>query len=166
WGWRRPRILLPQRAECWPAERIRSVLCHELAHARRCDWVVQVTAELLRSVHWFDPVVWVACRWLRSESEQASDDAALNCGIAGSDYAEHLLEVVRSLKQSRISPAYALSMAHPSTLERRFSAILNPELDRRSPARLPIAAMLSAFLIVTVPLSMTQGSAAPSTPNL
>jgi len=43
---------------------------------------------------------------------------------------------------------------------------LNPALDRRSPARLPIAAMLSAFLMVTVPLSMTQGSAAPSAPIL
>ena len=123
---------------------------------------MQVTAELLRAVYWFNPVVWLACRWLRSESEHASDDAALNCGIAGSEYAEHLLDVVRSLKHSRNPLAYALSMAHPSTLERRFAAILNPALDRRSPARLPIAAMLTAFLLFTVPLSMTQGSAVPT----
>src|SRR5262249_20312151 len=41
WGWLRPRILVPQGAAQWPIDRIHAVLCHELAHVRRGDWVVQ-----------------------------------------------------------------------------------------------------------------------------
>src|SRR5262249_31767813 len=64
WGWLRPRILVPQGATSWPTERIHAVLCHEFAHVRRCDWVVQMMAELVRSVYWFNPLLWVACRRL------------------------------------------------------------------------------------------------------
>jgi beta-lactamase regulating signal transducer with metallopeptidase domain len=164
WGWRTPRILLPPGSEDWPADRIRAVLCHELAHVRRGDWVVQMTAELLRGIYWFNPVVWAVCRSLRCESEQASDDAALRCGIADTEYAEHLLDVVRSLRQSRRAWSYALSMAHPSTLERRFKAILNPSANRRALTRMSVIATLGVFLIVALSVSMVRGSTAPAVP--
>jgi beta-lactamase regulating signal transducer with metallopeptidase domain len=164
WGWRTPRIILPPGSEVWPTDRIRAVLCHELAHVRRGDWVIQMTAELLRGIYWFNPVIWGACRILRCESEQASDDAALHCGIGDTEYAEHLLDVVRSLRQPRSSWSYALSMAHPSTLEKRFKAILNPSLNRRELTRVSVVAILTAFLIVTLPISMLRGSASQSAP--
>jgi beta-lactamase regulating signal transducer with metallopeptidase domain len=53
WGWRRSRVLVPESAPSWPVERIHAVLCHELAHIRRGDWVVQMAAELVRTVSWF-----------------------------------------------------------------------------------------------------------------
>ena len=164
WGWRTPRILLPPGSEKWPADRIRAVLCHELAHVRRGDWVIQMTAELLRAIYWFNPVVWVVCRSLRCESEQASDDAALQCGIGDTEYAEHLLNVVRSLRQPRRSWSYALSMAHPSTLEKRFKAILNPALNRRELTRISVLVTLGAFLIVALSVSMVRGSTTPAVP--
>jgi hypothetical protein len=164
WGWRRSKILLPGGSELWPEDRIRSVLSHELAHIRRGDWLVQMTAELLRSVYWFNPIFWIACKSLRCESEQASDDAAMNNGIAGSEYAEHLLDVVRSLRRPYGGWSHALSMAHPSTLERRFAAILNPASNRNALTRAPLAATLGACLLITVPLSMARGSAVRTVP--
>jgi beta-lactamase regulating signal transducer with metallopeptidase domain len=71
WGMWRSKVLLPADALDWPADRIRIVLAHELAHVRRRDWLVQMAAEILRSVHWFNPLVWLACRRLRLESERA-----------------------------------------------------------------------------------------------
>ena len=40
WGLRRPKVILPQAACQWPEDRIRVVLCHELAHIRRRDWML------------------------------------------------------------------------------------------------------------------------------
>jgi beta-lactamase regulating signal transducer with metallopeptidase domain/5-hydroxyisourate hydrolase-like protein (transthyretin family) len=166
WGWRRPRILVPESAPSWPVERIHAVLCHELAHVRRGDWLVQMTAELVRAVYWFNPLLWIACRSLRREGEQACDDAALNSGITGSDYAGHLLDVVRSLRQPKRSWSLALSMAGPSTLEQRFVAMLNPSTNRQTLSRWSLAAILAAFVAVTFPLSVLTGATVPAEPAL
>jgi beta-lactamase regulating signal transducer with metallopeptidase domain len=166
WGWRHPRILVPDGAPSWPVERIRAVLCHELAHVRRGDWLVQMTAELVRAVYWFNPLPWMVCRNLRRESEQACDDAALNSGISGSDYAAHLLDVVRSLRQPKRSWSYALSMAGPSTLEQRFAAMLNPAVNRKTLTRVSLAVILTSFIAVTLPLSILRGAATAAEPPL
>jgi beta-lactamase regulating signal transducer with metallopeptidase domain/protocatechuate 3,4-dioxygenase beta subunit len=160
WGWRRPRILVPAAAPSWPMERIHAVLCHELAHIRRGDWIVQMAAELVRAVYWFNPLFWIACRRLRRESEQACDDAALSAGIKGSDYAAHVLDVVKSLREPKRNWSYALSIAGPSTLEQRFKAILDPALNRAKLTRVSLAAIFAGFVFLTLPLSALRGSTA------
>ena len=60
WGWLRPKVILPAGARDWTRDRMRVVLCHELAHIRRGDWAAQMTAELLRSIYWFNPLMWIA----------------------------------------------------------------------------------------------------------
>ena len=77
------------------------MLRHELAHIRRGDWAVLIAAELLRAVYWFNPLVWIACSRVRQESEYACDDAVLNAGVEGSEYATHLLDLARTLNANR-----------------------------------------------------------------
>ena len=156
WGFRRPHVILPTATNEWSHERLRVVLLHELAHVQRGDWLTQLAAECLRAVYWFNPLVWFISRRLRQESEQACDDAVLNGGVEGTDYASHLLALARSAAAQRRSffngfPAPA--MARPSSLERRFSAMLNRRLNRRPisrPARLvtTIAVLMITVLIV------------------
>ncbi len=86
----RPRILLPSHAHEWSEARIHAVLGHEIAHIQRHDWLVQIAAEAIRAIYWFNPVFWLACRRLRRESEQACDDAVLRLGVPPRDYAMHL----------------------------------------------------------------------------
>ena len=84
WGLLRPRVLLPPHAREWPDDRIRIVLCHELAHVRRHDWFVQITAEAVRIAFWFNPLIWIACTRLRRDSEQACDDVGAGTTRPGS----------------------------------------------------------------------------------
>ncbi len=138
------RSFFRQARASWAEERIRVVLCHELAHIGRQDWVVQMLAELLRAVYWFNPLVWIASRRLRQESEQACDDAVLSLGINGVDgpeYAEHLLALARDVCRHRRTfprlPAPAMvSLMRPSSLERRVRAMLNTGLNRNPTTRL------------------------------
>ena len=118
-----------------------AVLSHELAHIRRHDWLVQMGAEALRAVLWFNPLAWIVCHRLRRESEQACDDEVLSVGVVGRDYATHLLALARQCRRPLATWAAALSMAHPSTLERRIVAMLNPRLDRRAPSRRAVATL-------------------------
>ena len=133
WGVVEARVLLPTQAVQWSDDRMHTVLCHELAHVRRHDWLVQMSAEVLRTVYWFNPLMALACRQLRRESEQACDDAVLGAGVSARSYAGHLLELA-SIRPRRAWSS-AMPMARRSTLERRIAAMLNTSLDRRAPSR-------------------------------
>src|SRR6266446_10223126 len=53
WGVFRPVILLPAEAAEWPAERLRVVLLHELAHVARRDVLTLAMAEFSVAMYWF-----------------------------------------------------------------------------------------------------------------
>jgi beta-lactamase regulating signal transducer with metallopeptidase domain len=150
WGHFRPRVMLPAAAARWSDERLRIVISHELAHVRRGDWVTQLAAELLRAVFWFNPLVWIACRRLRAESELACDDEVLNGGIEGVDYAGHLLELARVLNSPRHAWLSAPAMARPSSLEGRISAMLNAGLNRHPVTRAARAVACALVLGLTL----------------
>jgi beta-lactamase regulating signal transducer with metallopeptidase domain len=130
WGLARPKVILPAAAAAWTDERARVVLSHELAHIRRGDWIVQLTAELLRAIYWFNPLLWLACRRLRLESEHACDDEVMSRGVLGADYATHLVDLARALNQRGQIWFPAPAMARPSSLERRVRAMLNVHRNR------------------------------------
>jgi len=153
WGIVRPRILLPADAVDWTDERKRIVISHELAHIRRHDWLWQICAELLRTLFWFHPLVWVAAAKLRHESERACDDCVLNSGIAACDYANQLLDLARTLGNSRPGWATALAVARPSSLERRLVAMLNPSINRRRLSRATRRTVAVLTICLLVPLA-------------
>jgi len=152
WGVAQPKILLPKGAESWSPEIANIVLRHELAHIRRRDWVVQMIAQSLRILHWFNPLIWIVCRRLRLEAEIAADDAVLITNIHGHDYARHLLSLARSLNTTDRAWSAVLTMARPSTLERRFAAMLNPNLNRNPLT--PFAGRLTLVLGLSITASL------------
>lgn len=129
WGHWQPKVLLPPTARRWSDERLRAVLRHELAHVRRRDWLVHMAAVVVRSLYWFNPLVWAATARLRLECERACDDAVLAGDIGGAQYASHLLELARAFVDGR-QAAFVSSLASRSTLERRVRAMLAANIDR------------------------------------
>ncbi len=152
WGIFHPVIVLPAGAANWPNERRRIVLSHELAHIARHDWLLQICAELARSFHWFNPLVWLAAARLRQESERACDDAVLRSGVAPDVYASQLLDLARTLGSSGRAWSTALAIARPTNLERRFAAMLNPSIDRRQVS--PRTKFLVPFLALALLLPL------------
>ena len=115
---------------------MRVVLLHELAHARRGDWMLQMAAEALRCVWWFNPLAWIVRARLRRESEHAADDLVLARGVSPDTCATHLVELAREVRKHRRTWLPAPAMARPSHLERRLSAMLNSQTNRRPMTRL------------------------------
>ena len=164
WGVLRPQVLLPRDSNEWSLERVHIVLSHELAHIRRHDWIVQTVAETLRAFLWFNPLAWIACTRLRRESEQACDDEVLATGVAGHDYAAQLIALARQCRRPHSSWASVVPMAHPSTLERRIAAMLNPRLARQKPSRHTVTAIGVALLLLALPVAAVRARQAGPAP--
>jgi TonB family protein len=153
WGFFRPRVLMPECASEWPDGRKRIVLAHEFAHIRRADWLFQILAEIACVIYWFNPLFWIARNRLDFESERACDDAVLNLGVDGRDYATHLLEIARALKKQQPAWLPALAVAKPFSLEARLVAILNSSVNRRRPAARTAATAIAVTIGLALPLA-------------
>jgi TonB family protein len=154
----RPKVILPRAAHEWTEDRVRVVLSHELAHVQRGDWLAQMIAELMRSVHWFNPLAWIVCRHLRHESEHATDDAVLNGGIEGRDYAAHLLDVARAVRRQGETWWPAPAIVRSSTLERRITAMLNTNVNRTPLTRSARLLSVAALFAVAAAIASAQGA--------
>ena len=167
WGCVRPTIILPAEAREWPANRIRAVLGHELAHVERGDWAVQTAAGLVRCFYWFNPLAWIVCDSLRQESERACDDVVLGTGLGATDYATHLLEVARAARHARVDGSLfpAPAMVRRSHLEGRVRAMLQTGVDRRPLTRRAGIGVLSGLLGLAVPVACLVASSTPPEPS-
>lgn len=155
-GMLHPTIVLPVESDHWSQERRSAVLLHELAHVRRRDLFGHTLGRVACAVYWFHPLVWTAAKKLRSESERACDDLALMCGTRAADYAEHLLDIVTSVRGDR-TPMVALAMARRKEFEGRMLAILDPQATRSAPSRWKTGALAGSLVV----LSIVVGAAAP-----
>jgi TonB family protein len=159
WGLVQPKVIIPRAARDWSDARIAVVLRHELAHVRRGDWLVQIVGELMRSIYWFNPLLWIACTRLRLESEQACDDEVITGGVNGEDYATHLLELARALKADAAPRVPAPAVARPSSLERRIRAMLDRQLSRAPTTR--AARFLTAAVLLTLTVAVAGAQTGP-----
>jgi HEAT repeat protein/beta-lactamase regulating signal transducer with metallopeptidase domain len=159
WGIVRPAVLMPADADGWPAERLRIVLLHELAHVRRRDCLTHLLAQATCAVYWFHPLAWMAAKRARAERERACDDLVLAAGTRGSDYAEELLQIARVMRSGRFPVVLAgatLAMAHRSQLEGRLLAILDPRIPRSGLTRVRALATSVACMLAIMPLAAIQ----------
>lgn len=149
----RAAIVLPAEAGEWTEKRRQAVLCHELAHLRRKDLAINVLAQCALAIYWFHPLVWVAVRRLRIESERACDDLVLGTGTRASEYADHLLEIVRAVPRSPL-PVAVLPFADRGEFEGRVLAILERGARREPASRKGAVTVLSLGLLLLAPLAV------------
>ena len=159
-----PTIVLPAAAESWSDDRRRAVLFHELAHIKRHDLAGHALGRFACALYWFHPLVWTAAKNLRAESERACDDLVLSCGARPSEYAQHLLEMVTSVRNYG-APIMALPMARRKEFEGRMLAILDPAIRRSSPGRLQSAFVIGAIGVLSLTVAAVAPAAARARPS-
>jgi beta-lactamase regulating signal transducer with metallopeptidase domain len=133
-GWLSPVILVPVGllAGLSPAQ-VEAVLAHELAHVRRCDYLVNIVQTMVETLLFYHPAVWWVSRQVREERENCCDDLAVAaCGDV-LVYARALAEL-EDLRGA--VPAGALA-ANGGSLVRRIERLLGrPSGGHYAPAYL------------------------------
>ena len=156
WGFFRPVILLPTDADNWQPDRQRAVLLHELAHIQRQDWLMQTIAHITCAMYWFNPLLWFAVRRMQAEAEGACDDHVLNAGYQSTDYAQHLVDIVRNIKATGIAKRSAVAMARSSKIEGRLRTVLAENRNRRPVTKIAVAIGVLTLTCFAVPMGVMQ----------
>ena len=116
----RPRIYVPRGMS---EEKLAYVIAHEEAHIRRKDHWWKPLGFLLLTIHWFNPVLWLAYILLCRDIEMACDERVIKeyDDVQRADYSEALLEC--SVKRKMIT-ACPLAFGEVSVKE-RIKSVLN-----------------------------------------
>ncbi|MBI5534150.1 MAG: hypothetical protein HY898_15615 [Deltaproteobacteria bacterium] len=143
-----PIVLVPTASVSWTEERKLSVLLHELAHVAAHDLAMQVLVTLTCSLHWFNPLVWLAARKVRIERELAADEAVLQRGMRASDYAADLLAIAGA------APSGAIAIGE-KLVPKRIAAIVAARrprgLSRKGAWALMVASAAVALAVACAP---------------
>lgn len=167
WGIVRPAILVPRGiAGNLPAEQLRWVLLHELAHVRRRDLAVLAFQRVAAILHFFNPVVWIANRIIDQLREYACDDMASALGHASAvESGEAFVGVLRLADGQRRGLTGAVGVFG---LDARASCVLRVRwlLDEERPMRVATGGwpLLGLVLLasIAVPHLRAAGEAAPA----
>lgn len=132
--------------EGYEGRRREIVVCHETSHIRHRHSAERIALELVRSIFWFNPFVWIAGRWLTEVQEWEADRDVLD---AGYDLTEYRTIIFRQL--FGYNPDIACGLNHSLT-KNRF-AMMTQFTKRRSAfarfgAAIPVVAgmmMLCSF---------------------
>lgn len=73
----RPVILLPASFAALDADEQATVVCHELEHIARRDWLWILGEETVRAVFWFHPAIWWVLAQVHLSREQVVDEAVV-----------------------------------------------------------------------------------------
>jgi TonB family protein len=149
-GFLSPRIILPLSYKNLSEPCQKAVLCHELLHVRRYDWILIVAEEVVGSLFWFHPGVWWLLNRIQLSREQAVDYEVVRLTGNKQPYLDSLLEFARSHGRPKAVPApLFLKESH---LVQRVALLLKEVSMSRSRLAVSIIS-LSILLIGTVRLA-------------
>jgi beta-lactamase regulating signal transducer with metallopeptidase domain len=148
-------VLLPSGLLARLDEReMRHVLLHELAHLRRRDAFALRLGRALVALHWFNPVVHVAFRMFRSDTEVAADALALARLGSGESagYGRTLLAFAVRQRHFAALPGLLSMSSTRRQLHRRITMIarFRPATRRRLPALFALVAGLALVALTDV----------------
>jgi hypothetical protein len=139
---------------------IEMILWHELAHVRRYDNLMNFVERIIQSVLFFQPAVWLTCRWVRLERENCCDTIALQHATSPRAYAQTLASLAAPSLRMRV----ALASSANHQLVARIRCILHAE-ERLEPWCLrvvPSLVVLVCALSAVAVVYAHQGKIAPS----
>jgi TonB family protein len=104
-GLRQPVVLLPERFPALHPATQEAILCHELLHVERRDWLFTLSEELIRSLYWFHPAIWWLLGEIQLTREQTVDCEVVRRTRAREQYLDALLTMASAASQPDLAPA-------------------------------------------------------------
>lgn len=146
-GWWKPVVLVPASlVSGMPPQLLEALLAHELAHVRRCDYLVNLVQSVIETLLFYHPAVWWISHRIRVEREHIADDlAARRIGEP-----RRLALALSELEKLQFSNNKLAMAANGGDLMQRIKRLVRPTPDMQAlnwKAAIPVLG-LSATLLV------------------
>lgn len=160
----RPVVLLPRRfADDLPADQVRLVLAHELAHVARRDYLVNLAQCVVEALLFFHPAVHWLSRTAREEREHCGDELAASVAGDRRELARALvaLEELVGVRHSRTLAPAATGGILLRRIERLVTAA-SPPGRFHGMLSLGVLAIAIPLVVLATPVSARVGAASPA----
>lgn len=106
---------------------IRHIFLHELSHYKKKDIVINWAIVFLQTIHFFNPILWIAFHRLREDCEISCDEMALKYLDKSEykDYGSTILKLLRLFSESNFIPITSGISKNKSSYKRRILMISN-----------------------------------------
>ena len=143
-GFLKPALYLPD--EALSEQEAMFIFRHELTHYKRGDLWLKLLLTAAKTVHWFNPLVYLMARFAQEDIELACDDAV----VRGMDSAQRraygetiLRSAVAQVKKRALVSCFT---GDKETLMRRFEGLFDKRAKKRGVALVVAAAVLVGTL--------------------
>ncbi len=151
----RPVILVPiGLLTGLPSGQVEAILLHELAHIRRCDFLVNVLQRSVEGLLFYHPAVWWISRVIRVERENCCDDVV----VAMTGNAHEYAVALSTLEQNRWSGREPAVAATGGNLVKRVRRLLVPQ----SPHAVWTPLFAAVILMASAAMTLAAWQAAPA----
>ncbi|MDD2502255.1 MAG: DUF6034 family protein [Clostridia bacterium] len=127
-------------------EEVKYVLRHELMHFKRKDHLLSIVLSILNAVYWFNPIVWIAFKQIRSDMETACDSDVVRhfSRTEKTTYAS----IILSLFSKKQYGSLVVGMVQGSTRKIAEKRIKGVFMHHRTQPKGKIAALLLSLLLL------------------
>ncbi len=121
----------------------REIIAHEMAHIKGIHSVDILIAELMKTVHWFNPAAWLLKQEIRNIHEFQADESVIKNGI---DAKQYQLLLIKKAVGDRLY-TMANSFNH-SKLKNRITMITKKKSNRRASLKALFVLPLTLFAVI------------------
>jgi GWxTD domain-containing protein len=135
-----------------PPEQVELILMHEMAHIRRCDYLINVLQTFLESAMFYNPAIWWISTVIRTERENCCDDIVVESTNQAPLYASALaaLEEIRSDQREIVMAATG------GNLVKRVRRILG-QSEQQASSLAPVVGTLALIVVIVGALQLQAG---------
>jgi beta-lactamase regulating signal transducer with metallopeptidase domain len=119
-----PVVLLPEGFDRFTEDEVRAALCHELAHVKRLDYLMNLVCQVAAAPLAWHPVVHEVQHRIRMTREMVCDAMAAQEMESEISYAKCLLALAHSMLPDPPGQAQFLGLFSKNTLEERVMRLL------------------------------------------
>jgi len=128
-----------------PESSLRTILEHESVHMRQYHSLDMILIELSAILQWFNPIMWLAGREMKSIHEFLADEAVLQNGISRSRYQQMILDETMGIRVNNLTNNFNVSL-----LKKRIAMMTKSKSKKWAKGKVLIAVpvlMVLGFLL-------------------